>query len=341
MKKNLLIVAILTATITLTACGTGSKNTDGDKGGKTTSISENVKREPVKVKYNYGGKDYEIEFKTPPKKAVSLSHFTTEMLLAIGVQDQIVGRGHSTNEILPEFKEAFDKIPAISKKGYPSKEILLESKPDFVTGWTNFLSEKNSGPIDFLLEQNMNPIIMKSAGGTGTLDTVYEDFEMLGKIFGAEKNAQDVINRMKQEQKTVETKVSVVKNKLKVFGYDSGENQPFAVAGGLGGNLIETAGGINIFSDIKDTPTGYKTVSWEEVAAKNPDVIVVVDYQWKDRTGYDKKVEFLKNHPILKNVTAVKNNKFVRVELADLSPGVRNTRVIKTLAKGFYDISIE
>ncbi|WP_243108666.1 hypothetical protein [Clostridium rectalis] len=84
----------------------------------------------------------------------------------------------------------------------------------------------------------MNAVILESAGGLGTLDTVYKDFLTLGKIFNAEEDSVSVINKMKKEQKEVENKVTSVKNKLKVLGYDSGENHPFVVAGGLGGNLI-------------------------------------------------------------------------------------------------------
>lgn len=335
MKKHYLLAMLIATTLAFTGC---SDVKPSDSSQATASQSSTHETKAYTVNYEYNGENYSVSFKGAPKKAISLSHFTTEMLLAIGAEDHLIGRGHSTNKILPEFEEAFNRIPVISEKGYPSKEILLNLEPDFVTGWSNFLSEKNSGPIDYLLEQHMNPLILKSAGGSANLDTVYDDFRMLGDIFDVKTNAEKVIASMQKEAKEVSDKTKDISQKVKVIGYDSGEDQPFVVAGGLGGSLIEAAGGINAFANIKDTPTGYKTISWEEIASQNPDVFVVVDYQWKDKTGFDEKVAFLKNHPLLKDVTAIKNNAFVRVELADLSPGVRNTRILKDLAKGFYNI---
>jgi ABC-type Fe3+-hydroxamate transport system substrate-binding protein len=50
----------------------------------------------------------------------------------------------------------------------------------------------------------------------------------------------------------------------------------------------------------------------------------------------EEKIEFLKNHPALKNVDAIKNNKIYVVGLADLSPGVRNPMVIEKMYGYFY-----
>ena len=50
----------------------------------------------------------------------------------------------------------------------------------------------------------------------------------------------------------------------------------------------------------------------------------------------EEKIEFLKSHPALKNVDAIKNNKIYVVGLADLSPGVRNPKVIEKMYGYFY-----
>ena len=85
-------------------------------------------------------------------------------------------------------------------------------------------------------------------------------------------------------------------------------------------NIIKLAGGNNIFSDSKQP---YIDATWESVVEKNPQVIVVTDYL--SGPPVQEKINFLKNHPALKNVDAIKNNRIYVIGLADISPGVRNS----------------
>ena len=68
-----------------------------------------------------------------PTRAVSTAQFTTEILLAIGAENQMVGTAFLDNPILPELKEKYEKIPVLSTK-YPTKEKFYSVNPDFVTG---------------------------------------------------------------------------------------------------------------------------------------------------------------------------------------------------------------
>ena len=49
-----------------------------------------------------------------------------------------------------------------------------------------------------------------------------------------------------------------------------------AVGSGLANNLIELAGGDNIFGE--EGEKRYINATWESVVAENPEVIVVTDY---------------------------------------------------------------
>ncbi|MEH6949601.1 ABC transporter substrate-binding protein [Bacillus sp. JJ634] len=96
-------------------------------------------------------------------------------------------------------------------------------------------------------------------------------------------------------------------------------------------NEITTlAGGHNIFSDVKD---GWVTVSKEDAVARNPEVIVVIDY---GDTTAESKIEFLKQDPALKETSAVQNERFVILPLSAASEGIRAAQAIEILAKGFY-----
>ena len=65
------------------------------------------------------------------------------------------------------------------------------------------------------------------------------------------------------------------KNPKKVFVYDSGEDAPFTACQGMPGDILKSAGAISIFNDIE---AGWATPSWEEVVERDPDAILLLDY---------------------------------------------------------------
>ena len=142
-----------------------------------------------------------------------------------------------------------------------------------------------------------------------------------------------MINKMKSDIKKITDKLCEVKeeDKVRVMVYDSGEDKAMAVGSGLANNLIELAGGENIFGEESQP---YINATWESVVAENPEVIVVTDYL--AGSPVEEKIEFLKSHPALKDIDAIKNDKIYVVGLADLSPGVRNPMVIEKMYGYFY-----
>ena len=166
------------------------------------------------------------------------------------------------------------------------------------------------------------------------INLVFEDILTYGKIFNLENNAQKVVSKMKSDLTAVQKQLP--KNKVKVFTYDSGDKAPFVVGGdSIGNTIITLAGGDNIFKDIKKA---WADGNWEKVLVENPDIIVIIDYG--DQSA-ESKIKFLKEKSPIKDLKAVKNNKFVVIELADITAGVRNVDAIKKLAKDFHNITIK
>lgn len=330
LKRFLVVLAI--AGLTLSAVGCSSSKPES-KAPETKVESSNFK--PVEFVYSDGAKDYNVKVNTPRQKAVTLSQFMTEMLLALDLGDRMVGTALLDNPILPEFKEAYDKIPELKVgEGHNiSKEAFIATGADFVSGWDMSINEQTTGTPDELINKDITPFLAKSYSPDAKVETVYEDFDLLGKIFGVEDKAKEVVDKMKSDIKNVTDKAGKIKeeDRPKVMVYDSGEDKAMAVGGGLANNLIELAGGKNVFGK-ENKP--YINATWESVVAQNPEVIVVTDYL--AGSPVQEKIDFLKKHPALKNVDAIKNNKIYVVGLADLSPGVRNSQVIEKMHGYFY-----
>lgn len=334
MKKNIkkisLILLIGIFIIGVLGCSKSSENKN------ETIKNESNTYESVKFTYSNEGKNYEVVVDKPIERAVTLSQFMTEMLLALGLEDKIAATALLDNPILPEFKEAYDKIPTlVIGEGHSiSKESFVAIGADFVSGWDSSIGDKTTGTPSELIEKGIVPFMAKAYDVDATIETVYEDFELLGKIFGVEDKANEVIENMKNDVKAVTDKVSNVSNneRIKMMVYDSGENDAYVVGGGLANHLIKIAGGDNVYGEEATKP--YIKASFESIVAKNPEVILVTDYE--AGSPVEEKINFLKSHPALKDVEAIKNNKIYVVGLSDLSPGIRNPMVIEKMYGYFW-----
>lgn len=333
LKKFITLMAIAGLTLSVVGCASEEKKEEA-KTSNTKVESSNF--EKVEYVYSDGAQDYKVIVDAPKQKAVTLSQFMTEMLLALDLGDRMVGTALLDNPILPQFKEAYDKIPDLEVgEGHSiSKEAFVATGADFVSGWDSSISEQTTGSPKELIDKGIAPFMAKSYSPDATVETVYEDFTLLGKIFGVEDKSKEVIENMKNDIKTVEDKVGDVKeeDRVKMMVYDSGEKDAMVVGSGLANNLIEIAGGKNVFG--KDAEKPYINVSWESVVEKNPEVILVTDFLAGQPA--QEKIDYLKSHPALKDVPAIKNNKIYVVKLADLSPGIRNPMVIEEMHGYFY-----
>ena len=283
----------------------------------------------VTKNYSIEGKEYIVSYDNTPKKAVSLSSFTTEMMLALGLEESMIGTAYQDNEVLPQFQDAYERIPSISPNNV-SREEMIRLQPDFLTGWTSDFHEKNHNP-EFCSENGIKMYIAQSESDTATLDDVYADFRSLGKIFRVEEKAEEIIKDMKNQLAIVQKNIPQNGARKSVFVYDSGLDTPMTVTGGLGDDLITLAGGINVFTGGK---TAWAKVSWEDVIVADPEHIILLRYNKNDDVS--QQLELLQQDPSLKNITAVKEGNILELTLVDMLPGVRNAKTVDTINQAIW-----
>ncbi|GED72428.1 lipoprotein [Brevibacillus reuszeri] len=328
------IATIMAVMLIVSACGSAApNNTDSKTGAEQTAKPDATKTEqpadnkPVTITTN----GIEMTYPEAPKRAVSLNQHVTEIMLALGLADKMVGTAYLDDQILPELKEAYDKVPVLSDK-YPNKEVLMAANPDFVySGWKSGFGDKGVGSMEDLEKAGIKSYLQESSNKPGpTVDDVFADIQNIGKIFRVEDKANEVIGKMKQEMDQTVSKLGNVDKPLQVFVYDSGEDNPFTAANNYMTSLIKMAGGKNVFDDIQK---GWAEVSWEEVVNRKPDVIVVVDYG--DKT-VDQKKNLLLTKRELADIPAIQNKRLIILPLSAASEGVRAPIALKILAEGFY-----
>lgn len=291
--------------------------------------------ERIKYIFDDGVYRKEVIVDKAPERAVTLAQFMTEMLLALGLEDKMVGTALLNEEILPEYKEAYDKIPVLQMgEGHSiSKEAFISTEVDFVSGWEQSISEDGTGSLEELEARGVTPFISSGLAPDATIESVYGDFLLLGKIFEVEDRAKEIVKRMKKGVKEVTDKSSKIKkeDRVKVLIYDSGDSEAFVGGSGLPTNLVELAGGENIFKDLGQD---YGLVSYESIVERNPDVIVVTEY-YSGVSG-DEKIKRLKEHSGIEEVNAIKNGRVYKIGLIELAPGIRNSRTVGKLYDMFY-----
>jgi iron complex transport system substrate-binding protein len=114
-----------------------------------------------------------------------------------------------------------------------------------------------------------------------------------------------------------------------VFVYDSGEDKPFtAGAAAMPTALIEAAGGRNIMDDM---PFSWAHSSWEAVAARDPQFLILLDYQ--DGQGPSRLMATLRAHPAMRHTAAVKHQRFIALRYAELTPGPANIEAVEKLSR--------
>ena len=274
------------------------------------------------------GENYGFTYASVPQRIVSLASPATEMLLALGLEDSIVGYAMQENQIPEKYKGAFDALYCITPDWTVSQEMIMALEPDFLMFW-------NGSPdytYDFLKSNNMSTYTLTSDTDGAKIESVYDDFINMGKIFGVEDRASEIIAEMKAKIDPVAEQMAAVEPVSVVYidAYSSDE-AAFTAGDALVADIFRKAGGENV---INDTTDPWLNVSWEQIAAADPEWIVIGVYEGAEDADYW--VDFLKNHPACSELDAVKNERFVITGLAELTVGERIADTIPMLAGHFH-----
>jgi iron complex transport system substrate-binding protein len=281
----------------------------------------------------------DVTFEEAPKRAVSNDVNLTEMMLALKLQDHMVGyTGISGWKTLDAtLREGVKELPELSPK-YPSKEVLLGADADFYFAGWNYgmkvggeVTPESLSPFGIKVYELTESCSHIMAKAKPTMDDMFVDLLNLGRIFGVEDRAEALVAGYKSGLAKIRERIGTIKEPVRVFVYDSGTEKPFTSGRfGIPTAMIEAAGGINIMDDVEKS---WTEVSWEPVIDRNPQVIVIVDYG--DVTA-EQKIAFMKESPAFKNLDAVKADRFVVLAYVEATPGPRNVAAIERLAEAFH-----
>ena len=219
-----------------------------------------------------------VEVPKHPKRIVSMAPTITEILYALEVEDRLYGVTTYCN--YPVDAQTKTKIGGFST---PNIEIIVSLESDLVI-W----AKEDLNVIEALEAYDIAIVVIIA----DNLDDILKNIKDIGVLVDEEEKGKEVSNSLKAQMNMITDKTDALKPNDKLKSYFEVWETP-TVAGGKSflHDMIEKAGGINIFGDIYED---FPTVSHESVINENPDVIFVtaMGRSWytvdvADRAGYD------------------------------------------------------
>lgn len=197
----------------------------------------------------------------PARRIISLVPALTEMLFAIGAGSQVVAVS-SFDDYPPETKP----LPRVGALLDPDVEQILALRPDLVLTY---------GSQDTLEAQLTRAGIRAYSYRHGGLDTLIETVGELGAATGRAVEAARIADGIRRQLDAVRARVRGRPRPrvLLVFGREPQSLRQIYVSGGAGflHEMLEIAGGVNVFADIRRESV---QPSSETLLARAPDAIL-------------------------------------------------------------------
>lgn len=317
-------VLVTAGAFLLTACG-AQVDGAGDTGRRTT-----VQRCGEAVEY------------TVPQRAVAYEGGSADKLFALGLADHV--HGYVLPPANPPVSESpwaadYEKVEFLSDD-LLNRELVVDAKADFVVaGWNSGFSDSRGITPEILdtlgIQSFMHAESCFNYPGFPERHTpfegLYTDLERLGQIFGAEQRAADLVADYRRRVAEVQRQAPAG-DPVKVFLYDSGTDKPFTAASQVPPtDIIEFAGGVNVFADVD---ARWTEVSWEAVVESAPEVIIILEY--RDAPAQEK-IDFLKNNPATASLPAVAGDNFFVLDYNEAISSPRNIDGLEEFAAYLRD----
>ena len=234
-------------------------------------------------------------------RIVVLDPATVEMIYMLGAEDKIVGVANlERSKVWPEEKVA--KLESVGTFMKPSLERIIVLKPDLVI--TSALTDDNLN--NGLKSNNIEAKRIQA----NSIEEIFTNFMEVAKMLGKENEANKII--AEKRAKLEEIKKIATGNKKGLFVMSA---SPLMVFGNdnLPNDIMKL---LNIKNIAENQKGRNPIVTPEFIIKENPDIII---------TLLPNPTQIVATNPQLKNVNAIKNNKFIVVNSSQILRGSPRT----------------
>lgn len=231
-----------------------------------------------------------------PEKIISLAPSNTEILFSLGLGDKLVG----VTEFC-DYPEAAKGKPKVAGFADADIEKILAAEPDviFITSTMH---------VDEILPSLENYGMTVVVIDPRTLEEVLDSYTIIGKVTGTSEKAAQIVNNMSARIKNISDKTKRLTTTEKPRVFYVMWDEPLMTVGGDTRihELIEKAGGTNLFADTE----GYPTIDLETLVEADPQVIIAGTGMGE---GADAPFTFAQTESRLEDSEARKNNRIYEI----------------------------
>lgn len=285
--------------------------------------------------YAGGGRLLQQSFAQTPQRVLAVSEAVVEDLIFLGVADRIAAVSECYSKSYAPYEEQFAKFTWLTKgTGYPSKEAVLDLKPDLIVSWGSLFGDSALGSAQYWHDKGIHTYVMKNtvptrATGRRRVEYFVDDLQNLAKIFRVEENNKDKIAQLRQCVKRLQAASDSIHKAQKptvvTLQYLYGNEYFGRTYTDMTADMIELAGGVSLDDELG----GRKSI--EYLVKLDPDIIMVIDTA---NTPVAKKLQALRRHKVLGKLKAVRNNRFFVLEHRAFYCGsLRTVEAVEALAQ--------
>ena len=218
-----------------------------------------------------------LHFDAPPTRIVSGWPTSTELLIALGATDALVGQYNTnTGEPGQEYAAAYAKVPVLGE-GAPSRERLVAAAPQLIWADGEYLFDGTALPtIAELAAQGIQVMVLSGFCGTDAsgakVRDVVTDVTALGKILGRPADADRLVAGIDDRLDTVARRVAgqPVEPVALVTMFD----RQLYVYEGVYSDIATLAGATNIYTGVLPKGSYYGELSVEDIIKRDPATLV-------------------------------------------------------------------
>lgn len=259
-------------------------------------------------------KEFSVTFDKAPERVLVNVRPAAELLLHLGLKDQIAGVGGVFGAADPEVEEEFNQLNSLGNS-YINKETALSVDPDLVFGRGGLFEDEDwgVGSVASLSEMGVATYVMETTIPGCTFDAVYKDIDHLGQIFDVPDAAAAFTETLQDRQSALEEKVADVAD-TQSFAYlhvsDPEEISIYAASEeSFFNDCFEMIKLENVFKE----ETGE--VSLETLIETDPDVLIVPDWAtYEGGVSGEEMVEAILANSKLASMKAIKNKAVYAVD---------------------------
>ncbi|WP_228000831.1 ABC transporter substrate-binding protein [Nocardia australiensis] len=286
--------------------------------------------------------DTDVLFPAPAQRLFVNDGNLISMVLALGAQDKVAAVSslqRDADTLRKHYGPVVDELKTVAPE-YPSRETVLAQRPDvMVAGWSYGYDEaknltpatlRKDGVAAYVLTESCRQLDgERQRGITDPWTALRTDLTNLGTITGHTDHATEVTADLDRRLAALNSAPQPDREPT-VFLFDSASDTIYS-SGKFGAPqaILEAAGARNILDDVEDS---WTTVSWERLAAADPDAIMFVDYP---QQSFAEKVDLLRAKPGINQLRAITEGHFLNLPYAMWTSGPLNIDAAEQIRKQF------